>query len=31
MTGINSPYEAPEQPDVRFTADTSLYALLSWV
>lgn len=31
MTGINSPYEAPEQPQVRLTADSSLQALLPWV
>jgi bifunctional enzyme CysN/CysC len=31
MTGIDSPYEAPERPQVRYTADSTLAELLQWV
>lgn len=31
MTGINSPYEPPEQPELRYTASSALQDLLQWV
>ena len=31
MTGINSPYEPPEKPELRYTASSALQDLLQWV